>query len=243
MYKFFLRGPILEFSTLFLVYLIISSVINVNYLKVKTKKNKPYLVYTILIIEIGLLFSFILYAIKELGKYDSVQVHLAFWLRIIEFLPYILLVLIIFLVKNIHGYKTGKEKINLRFVTSILIIMTILVVYYLPHRNIINIPADKLYLSAYKSGVGDRTVDSQDEAERLLEIINKYSFTRTTRKSIKGLKSDNISMDVSGSVKGRLYVFKVIKYDNNETILEINYNPYKVKDQNKFDQEIFNMVN
>lgn len=50
-------------------------------------------------------------------------------------------------------------------------------------------------------------------------------------------------MQISGMVEGELYVFKVIKYNNNETILEINYNPYKVKNQEKFDKEMFNTVN
>jgi hypothetical protein len=213
---------------------------NANYLKLKTKKSSYYIVYTFLIIAIALLTYLILLALKELGKYDNIQFYLATWLYIIEILPYILLVLIIYCVKNIHGYKNGKEKINARSVTSILIIATILVVYYLPHKNVISFPIDKVSISVHNGG---RPIDSKEDAERLLEVINKYTFTRTTIKSIKGLKYDDIKMQISGMVEGRLYVFKVIKYNNNETILEINYNPYKVKNQEKFDQEIFGIVN
>jgi hypothetical protein len=218
-------------------------VVNVNYYKLKTKKFNIYFIYTILIIAIGILTYLILFALKELGKYDNIQFYLSTWLYIIEFLPYILLVLIIYCVKNIYGYKKGKENINARFVISILIIATILVVYYLPHRNIINFNIDKVSISTYNGGGGGQSIDSKEDAERLLETINKYTFTRTTIKSIKGLKYDDIKMQISGMVEGEFYVFKVIKYNNNETILEINYNPYKVKNQEKFDKEMFNTVN
>lgn len=237
--KILLGGLILNISTILFLYLIIISVFNINYLKLKNKKSGTYSVYAILFITTGLLFYLILFIIKELGKYDSVQVHLAYWLRIVENLPFVLLALIIFLVINIYGYRTGKEKINNRIITSILIIMTIFVVYYWPHRNIMNTSADKLRVYTYKRGQGSKTIDNKDEVERLLTVINKYTFTRTTIKSIKGLKYNNIYMDIQGDVKGKLYVFKVIKYDNNETILEINYNLYKVNNQEKFDQEIF----
>lgn len=172
MYKILANSQFLGFCTLLFICLIVISVVNVNYYKLKIKKFNIYFVYTILIIAIGILTYLILFALKELGKYDNIQFYLSTWLYIIEFLPYILLVLIIYCVKNIYGYKKGKENINARFAISILTIATILVVYYLPHRNIINFNIDKVSISTHNGGGGGRSIDSKEDAERLLETIN-----------------------------------------------------------------------
>lgn len=241
MQLFIINFYILPVYITILAWFSLALVFNIIRAITKTMKLDIGLINTVLIMATGLVLYIILVLSNNPAWNDPGKGVLITILYTIDLLPYILLVLVLFVVKNILRHKNIKEILNTPVILAIFLISTTLVVYYLPYKNILKIPTDRLRLSV-GTKISSKMIDNKDEADRLLEVVNRHTFTRTTIKTIKELRNISKNYDISGNMKGSYYGFSIIIYDNKETILYINDHPYKVKNQEKFAQDLANII-
>jgi hypothetical protein len=170
-------------------------------------------------------------------------IHYIFYL-----LPYIFLVLIIYMTDNLIRTRQKTGRLNIYNLIAAIIIPIVLTVYYLPNRNIL-----KGYTLNYMNITVHKTIDNhqsieikdKEKVDKLLSIINKHTFIRSAARTVKQQNfADSLYIMIGTSNKQpvRLIQLYVLKDNIKNNALEINDQMYNVREKSGLSEDIFNVL-
>jgi hypothetical protein len=211
----------------------------------KIRKEYFSLLNAILVISGIIAVYLIIFKINEAKVSDYAQACMYFGTKVIYYLPVIFLFVTICFIKNLLGFKKGKEKVNSTIIVAFIVISTVLVLYYRPTRNLINTPIYSLDILKGNSFIAD-TYDPE-KIDKLIEVVNKHIFIRSAAGTQYNFNNRQVYayIDLTRDlVNGfRRYDLRIYLKDNIVDTLTINYQIYKVQDGEKFTKELFAVFN
>lgn len=225
---------------IFIYLIIFCLVLNLilNIIATKKKKEKINIIHfniTLIVSAIAVIYQILIKGNEVMVNPDSLNIFIG---KIsIYLLPYILVILIIYAIKNIFRFMKKKERIHTPVITSIFVVVAILIVYYLPTKNLIKVSPEKLHVDSIE-------IDNKYNMDMLQEVINKHTFIRTNKPfTNRSFIIEKYSLYLFGKPNGKDYLYSIQIYDDpNKTILYVNNHPYKSINQKEFTRDILNIL-
>jgi hypothetical protein len=167
---------------------------------------------------------------------------------IFYFLPYIFLVLIIYMTDNIIRTRRKTGRLNIYSLIAAIVIPIVLIVYYLPNRNILKgYTLNHMNITVHKTIDNHQSVEVTDKekVDKILSIINNHTFIRSAVRTVRQQNfADSLYIMIGTSNKQpvRLIQLYVLKDNIKNNAIEINSQMYNVKDKAGLSEDIFNVL-